>query len=140
MKPGSGGDRVLVDTNIFLEWLLDQQRADECRILLEKVQNGEMEALVTDFALHSIAIIIERSGKKADLPDLFTALASFEGLSVLHATLEEHVEVARLAQATGLDFDDAYQAYFARRMNVPVVSYDRHFDRVGQRREPVDFL
>ena len=100
---------MLIDTNIFLEWLLGQERADECRTLLEKIQSGEIAALVTDFALHSIAIILERGGKKAELPELFTAIASFQGLSVLHATLEEHFEIALLSHETSLDFDDAYQ-------------------------------
>ncbi len=88
---------MLIDTNIFLEWLLGQQRADECRTLLDKVQNGETNALVTDFALHIIAIILERGGKRSELPELFTTLASFDALSVIHASLEEHIQIALLA-------------------------------------------
>ena len=139
-RPESGGGRVLLDTNIFLEWLLGQQRADECRSLLERAQEGGIDVLVTDFALHSIAVIMERSGNKDELPGLFATLASFEGLSVLHASLEEHSAVARLALETSLDFDDAYHAYFAQLRGVPLISFDRHFDGIVERKTPQEVL
>jgi len=131
---------VLIDTNIFLEWLLGQARADECRTLLGRVQDAEIETFVTDFTLHSIAIVLERAGKAEELAGLFTALASFEGLSLLHASLEQHSQVARLAQETGLDFDDAYQAYFAQQENVPLVTFDRHFEGIVRRQTPQSLL
>lgn len=131
---------MLIDTNIFLEWLLDQQRADECVALLERVRVGEMQAFVTDFALHSIAIILERGGKRDELPSLMRSLASFEGMSVLCASLEEYPAIAQQAMDTGLDFDDAYHAYFARRRDMPLISFDRHFDGIVQRKTPRDVV
>jgi hypothetical protein len=131
---------MLIDTNIFLEVFLNQAKASDCLNFLEKVDQGELQGFVTDFTIHSLAVVLERAGKRDFLPQMFASLSAFQGLRLLHASLLEHSEIALLAVQIGLDFDDAYQAYFARRMNVPVISYDRHFDRVGQRHEPVDFL
>ena len=131
---------MLVDTNIFLEVFLDQQRGADCLNFLEKLDAGEIQGFVTDFTLHGLAVVLEREGQGDSLPQLFSSLSAFRGLTLLSASLVEHSEIASLGLQVGLDFDDAYQAYFARRMNVPVVSYDRHFDGVGDRREPADYL
>ncbi len=64
----------------------------------------------------------------------------FSVLTLLHATLAEQVEIAGLAQQTGLTFDDAYHAFFARRFNVPVVSFDSDYDGVVPRLEPNEIL
>ena len=131
---------MLIDTNIFLEVFLDQDRADDCSNFLEKLDRGELQGFVTDFTIHSLAVVLERAGQPDYLPQVFAALSAFQGLRLLHASLLEHSEIALLARQVGLDFDDAYQAYFAQKMNVPVISYDRHFDRLGRRREPAEFL
>lgn len=52
----------LLDTNIWLERLLDQDRADELKQLLETVPSDSL--LITDFSFHSIGLIplrLERS-------------------------------------------------------------------------------
>lgn len=110
------------------------------RRFLSKVQEGELRAFVTDFALHSVGIILTREGKATDLPDVFTRLSAFEGLTILHASIEEHADIAWLARERRLDFDDAYQAYFALQRGVPVVSFDRDFDGKVARQEPADYL
>ena len=76
----------------------------------------------------------------ASIPQVFASLAALQGLTLLHASLVEHSDIALLATQVGLDFDDAYQAYFAERTKTPLISFDRHFDRLGERREPADFL
>ncbi len=131
---------MLIDTNIFLEVFLNQDRADDCAGFLEKVDLGELQCIVTDFTIHSLAVVLERAGQRDSLARVFASLSAFQGLTMLHASLREHSDIALLATQIGLDFDDAYQAYFAQRSNMPVISFDRHFDRVAERREPADFL
>lgn len=50
--------RLLIDTNTFLEVLLNQREAQEARILLQK---SDVHAwFISDFARHSISIILLR--------------------------------------------------------------------------------
>jgi predicted nucleic acid-binding protein len=49
----------LIDTNIFLKVLLEQDNKDSRLNLLRYVEEGKIQAIVTSFALHSIAIILE---------------------------------------------------------------------------------
>jgi hypothetical protein len=63
----------LVDTNIWLERLLDQDRAAQVGEFLTLMSSEDL--LMSDFSLHSIGIILDRLGQRAILPrfvdDLF---------------------------------------------------------------------
>jgi len=132
---------VLVDTNVWLELLLGQPKAKDCLRLLEAIRDGRVEAAVTDFTVHSIAVILERRGSLAALEGFLRDLRRFAGLSYYAGTLEDQGEIAALAASEGLDFDDAYQLYFAAREAQAIVSFDRHFDgRKVARQEPADVL
>jgi len=52
----------LVDTNIWLERLLDQDRSDEVGDFLALVSTDQL--LMSDFSLHSIGIIFCRLGNE----------------------------------------------------------------------------
>lgn len=129
---------MIVDANVFLEVFLDQARAEACLSFLRRVEQGAMQAFVTDFTLHSLAILLERHGQGERLPEVFFALSAFKGLTLLQASVVEHGVIAMFANRSRLDFDDAYQAYFALRLGVPVVSFDRHFDGIVRRQEPAE--
>jgi len=127
---------VLIDTNIFLEVFLDQDKSEDCLKLIEKVESGDIKAFITDFSVHSIGIIISKEKGNSLLPEIFSSLSSFEGLSLINATLEEQISIAVLANQTKLDFDDAYQLYFCKKYNVPIVSFDKDFDDFVEKKDP----
>ncbi len=131
---------MLIDTNIFLEFFLGQERAKACRQFLKRVEKGEIGRFVTDFTLHSIGIILEKYKKKELLPGIFASLNTFKGLKLLSANLEELSLISEFSMVTSLDFDDAYQAYFCKKLNIPIVSYDSHFDGIIKRLKPEEIL
>jgi len=52
----------LVDTNVWLERLLDREHSDEVKRFLD---NTPADALrVTDFAFHSLGVILSRFGRQ----------------------------------------------------------------------------
>ena len=63
----------LVDTNVWLERLLDQERSEEVGQFLTEIATDEL--VVSDFTLHSIGVILDRLGQRAVFPqfvdDLF---------------------------------------------------------------------
>jgi hypothetical protein len=131
---------MLIDTNVFLEVFLNQERADEASRLLQRVDTGGVTAYVTDFAIHSVAFTLDRRGQRNALPTWLAYLANTANLDLVRASLQEQVHIAELALQTGLDFDDAYQVYFARLLGVPIVSYDRDFDGVVERKTPSEVV
>ena len=46
--------KLLVDTNIFLEVLLEQSRANDAKKLL--IKTNAYDFLISDFSLHSIGV------------------------------------------------------------------------------------
>jgi len=44
---------ILIDTNIFLELFLGQEKAQECEEFLNKVSKGEIDAVITTFTIHA---------------------------------------------------------------------------------------
>jgi predicted nucleic acid-binding protein len=130
---------ILLDTNIFLELLLDQKRAAECENLLELVSEGQTEATVTHFSVHAVEAVL------ADARNLATFLRNLEhsaGLSIYETNLSEEMAAALISEKIGLDFDDTLLYYVAKKLGVDaVVSFDEHLDRVDVRRvEPRDLL
>jgi hypothetical protein len=57
----------LVDTNVWLERLLDQARSEEVGQFLNHVPSNQL--LITDFAFHSICVVLTRLGQKEVLLD-----------------------------------------------------------------------
>ena len=52
--------KIVIDTNIFLEFLLRQERGNESIKLMEKVEQGTVDAHVTSFTLHSIEVLLDK--------------------------------------------------------------------------------
>lgn len=116
----------LIDTNIFVELMLDQEKAADCMILLEKVSDGSLEAVVTRFSIHSVEVILDRSDS---ISRFLRNIESSAGLSVYETNSSDELEVANIQDKINLDFDDALQYYVSKKIGVDfIVSFDRHFD------------
>ena len=118
----------LIDTNIFLELLLNGKNAKECEKFLEKVSKGEIKAIVSSFTLHAVEAFLGKNHKAIQL--FVRNILNSEGLKVYSTTLEEELEASVIAEKIGLDFDDGLQYFIAKKLQVKaIVSFDRHFDK-----------
>ncbi len=129
----------LLDTNIWLERLLDQDRADEVRRLLDEVSSDRL--FVTDFSFHSIGVILLRLGQ----PEAFLRFAEdlFADGAVRLVALDpaDMGRIVAVASEYHLDFDDAYQYVAAEQDDVPLVSFDDDFDGTERGRiTPLELL
>jgi hypothetical protein len=119
----------LVDTNIWLERLLDQDRSDEVRQFLDRLPTDQL--LITDFSFHSIGVIFHRLQRA---PDFLTFVQDvlIDG-AVVVATLQPiHMQrVADVMDTYQLDFHDAYQYVAAEQYGAKLVSFDTDFDGTG---------
>ena len=130
---------LLIDTNIFLELFLDQERADECEKFLTKVSSGEIEGVVTKSSVHAIEAILN---DPVLIQGFLRNLMGSVGLEVYNTTLEDEMTASMLMESIGLDFDDSLHYYVAKKLGVEaIISFDKHFDKVDLvRKEPSDFL
>jgi hypothetical protein len=116
----------LVDTNIWLERLLDQERAAEVGDFLDRFPSEHL--FMTDFALHSIAVVLSRLHQLETL-SRFVRDTFVDGAVVLiHLQPEDTEYILQTIQEFNLDFDDAYQYVSAKKYNLTLVSFDSDFD------------
>jgi len=131
--------KLLLDTNIFLEVILDQERANEARTLLSEIEGHEF--FISDYSLHSIGLLLFRRGKHEVFRQFLRDMILGVGVAVIALSAQEMESLIEAAQRFGLDFDDAYQYVIAERYGLTIVSFDSDFDRTERgRKTPKDLF
>ncbi len=115
----------LIDTNIWLERLLDQERTEEVGRFLSGISSEFL--FLTDFTLHSIGIALVRLGREEALLN-FVQDAFIEGSVKIVSVTPDHIEkVVNAVKNYKLDFDDAYQYVSAEIYGLTIISFDADF-------------
>ena len=122
----------LVNTNIWLERFLEQEKSEEVAKFLSSVPSSKL--CITDFSFHSIAIILTKL-KEIDALKKFIQDVFVEGeVSLLTLSPMEIFEVLAVMEKFKLDFDDAYQYVTAEKYDLVLVSFDSDFDVTERKR------
>lgn len=120
--------KKLIDTNIFLEAFLEQEKSDRCAEFLSKLDNRS--TYISRFSLYSIGIILTKHKR-------YNAFRMFINQFVRKANLVE-LGLTELMAITGivdlLDFDDSYQYLCCKKYDLELVSLDKDFDRTDLKR------
>jgi predicted nucleic acid-binding protein len=127
----------LLDTNIWLEALLDQDKAAEVRLLLKAKDAGRFA--LTEFSLYSLGVILTRLKKDAAFLDFLSDTLEDSAVRVIRLDTADLKGVPSVCRKFGLDFDDAYQYVAASKYDLTPVSLDSDFDRTERgRRTPAE--
>ena len=129
----------LLDTNVWLERLLEQEHSDDVRELLDQIPSDQL--LISDFSFHSICVILSRL-KCAPIIVDFVEDALIEGaVGIVSVSPQETAGVISAMDEFNLDFDDAYQYVAAERNDLIIASFDGDFDRTTRgRKTPAEIL
>ena len=122
----------LLDTNIFLELLLDQKESGSVRALLS-TKNPE-ELGISDLAFHSIGIILYQKNAPNLFSDFIEDLFGDGGITLFALGSEDMKRLEHVSLLFKLDFDDAYQYVVAEKFDLALVSFDTDFDRTDRKR------
>ncbi|NBD35120.1 MAG: PIN domain-containing protein [Chloroflexi bacterium] len=129
----------LVDTNIWLERLLEQERSAEVGAFLEQTSTDQLA--MTDFSLHSIGVILDRLERQTVLLEFVDDVFLQGEVGLISVQPEAMHRLVVVMEQFKLDFDDAYQYVAAEQMGAVIVSFDGDFDRTERkRREPIAIL
>ena len=115
----------LVDTNVFLEILLMQDKKESCKKFLD---NNIGNLNFTDFSLYSIGVILFRYGKE----DIFQKFVEdvMPNVKLLSLPMKLYREIVDVRKSLNLDFDDAYQYSTAKYYGLRVATMDKDFERI----------
>jgi uncharacterized protein len=123
----------LVDTNIFLEILLNDPNRQAC----ENFLNDNVDDLsISDFSLHSIGVILFRRNKPNTFNRFIHDVMPSIILVTLPVTFYSHIFQGR--STYNFDFDDDYQYSTAKYHGLILKTQDHHFYNVTDIR--VEFL
>ncbi len=129
----------LLDTNIWLERLLEQEKSREVELFLQRIPSELLH--ISDFSLHSIAIILLRLGQEDTFNQFIEDLFMHGAVTLVRLEPLDFSYILELIKRFKLDFDDAYQLAAAKKQHLTLISFDGDFDRTEMgRKTPADFL
>lgn len=135
---------MFIDANIFLELQLSQNRFQDCKDFLDKVDAGDLRAFTSDFVIDSVVIVMEnRNVQPSMILRFLLALRNSKGLSIYSHTFTDRILAMHIMMKSNLTFDDSMVTVAVKNLKAQrVVSYDSHFDGIKgfQRLEPKDLL
>ncbi len=114
--------------------MLDQEKSEAVGRFLNIIPSDEL--YISDFAFHSICIVMYKLGRLNDLSSFIQDAFINGAVTVIHL---EPADMNKLIQVIGkfsLDFDDAYQYVAAEKYNLTIISFDTDFDRTERGRKP----
>jgi uncharacterized protein len=120
----------LVDTNIWLERLLDQDHSEEVGDFLQRVSNDRL--YLTDFTLHSIGIVLLKLQEGETFSRFVQDVLIDGGVRLVGLQPDDMTTIVDAAGKYRLDFDDAYQYAASAKFNFQIVSFDSDFDRTDR--------
>ena len=122
----------LVDTNIWLERLLDQEKSGEVGRFFSNVPSDEL--FMTDFSFHSIGIAMQKLDRLDGLLTFVNDVFVKGAVTLLRVEPDKSQEIVEVIRRFNLDFDDAYQYVAAATHNLILLSFDSDFDRTERKR------
>lgn len=121
----------LIDTNIFLEILLEQEKADECANFLSNLVQTKNVGIVTSYTLHSIETILCNLERYNVLIAFLEDFTNNDFIRHYQTTPEEELKIVQSLSNLKLDFDDALQYFVAKKFDASLVTYDKHFNKIS---------
>lgn len=125
-------EKYLIDTNIFLEILLQQEKKETCK---KHLNDNIGHIYITDFSLHSIGVILFKLGRKNDF--ILFATDVLPRVELISLPINEYHTVSEFAAKFNLDFDDAYQACVARSHKLVISTFDKDFKKIAKEQKVV---
>ena len=123
----------LVDTNVWLEGLLQQERVKEVQSFLEQVDASELA--ITEFSIYSIGIITIALEKTEIFEKFLSDIVCNPAITKILLDSEDLKKLISVHKKQKLDFDDSYQYLAAEKHNLTIVSFDSDFDRTDLKRK-----
>jgi len=116
----------LVDSSVFLEVLLTQEKRDTCKNFLDS-NFGNL--YISDFSLHSIGVILLKN-KREEIFQRFTTDV-IPSVGIITLSKRSYENLVGTKNQFGLDFDDTYQYMVAKEYGLEIVTLDSDFKKVS---------
>ena len=117
----------LVDTNIWLELLLDQEKAQDVRSFFQVTGGDRIN--ISEFSLYSMGVILTQLKKDDLFKDFISDTLEEAGIRRIRLENQDLAKLLEVRKEFNLTFDDSYQYVAAQKHGLTIVSFDSDFDR-----------
>lgn len=117
----------LIDTNVWIEVLLEQEKSSQVRAFFEAVDADQLA--ISEFSIYSIGIILTRLKKDEIFQDFLSDTIEDSGIRVVRLDAAGLKQALAFGREFHLDFDDAYQYAAAVYHGLILISFDSDFDK-----------
>lgn len=121
----------LIDTNVFLEILLKQEKSNLAKSYFS--QNNHIQKFVSDLSFHSIGILMFKI-KRFEIFNKFILDLQSGNQSIIGLKIDRYKTLKDISEKYNLDFDDSYQYLIAKTNNLTLISFDKDFDKTDLKR------
>ncbi len=121
-----------VDSNIFLELILNDEKANDCELFFNKLINKEINAVTSDFIVYSCLLKIEQKLKSITYMKQFLAYINGTNIQIIRPSIKEILDAIKISDKYHLDFDDGLVVSLMTNNNIKeLISFDKHFDKIS---------
>ena len=117
--------RFLIDTKVWIESLLHQRNYQSCNRFFKSLRSELFS--ISDFSLHSLAIILIRYKKAPLFKDFVRDVFENGDTQLVSLDPIPQINAMALVEAGKYDFDDAYQLCLAEKRKLTLVTLDCDF-------------
>ena len=103
----------LIDTNIFLEILLEQEKSKECEALINKIAQSDSTFYVSSFTIHSIEVIMTKHSNINELSEFLLDIISSKIIK-MDTSISDESDAIKNVEKFKLDFDDSLQLHICK--------------------------
>ncbi len=124
---------MLIAANIFLELLLEQKNSGRCRTFLNKTAKGEINAVVSDFTIDSVILVMSNHKvSKEEMKEFINKLINSKGIAIYSVSMRDRLQAINIMGRYGLDYEDSVILQTAlSTKSKEIMSFDRHFDKIS---------
>ena len=115
----------LIDTNVWLERLLDQERSKEVGDLFTRVSSEQF--FLTDFSFHSIGIVLTKLKQTEGWMQFVRDILIDGTVTLIYLDPHDMLRLVEVMKQFNLDFDDAYQYTSAEKYNLTNLNFALSF-------------
>jgi predicted nucleic acid-binding protein len=115
----------LIDTNIFLELMLNQEKSEEAQNFFQVVSSNYWT--ISDFSLHSIGVILHRYKEDESFLEFLHYLYQNQNITPIQLDYFGLQNAVEIMKNTNLDFDDAYQTTICKLFDLQLITFDKDF-------------
>ena len=130
--------RYLIDANVILRFLLNdhKEHSPKAKLIFREIEEEKAIGLVNPLIIHEVLYISIKVYKqdKKDVISRLKSLMELKNLQVLDISEESLSGILTEFAKRNIDFPDLVYAKYCENNKISIISFDRHFDKLGVKR------